>query len=325
MKAVFSTLSLCLCFACLLSGSQVQAKSFSLALVGDLMLGRNVAAAHQQDGWAGTFSAISNELQSADLALGNLESPLGTSDNTSSIGNSYNLCADPSAAEILAEAGFDALATANNHRADCGSDTIGSTEDVLTRSGILPINENNNPLELTVNGIKLALLAYDDISAAIDLEEALATIREASTRNDLIIVSIHWGMEYQNGATPRQRELAALMAQAGADLIWGHHPHVLQPMAWIEGKSGKTTTFVAYSMGNALFDQTMLAETQRSAMLVITMNQEGVVDVNFLPFTIKPPSFDLHPADLPARSIIEQRLYYFYNHEPIAADSIMRR
>ena len=325
MKAILRTLSCCLCFACLLGGSQVQAKSFTLALVGDLMLGRGVAAAHQQDGWSDVFSAISNELQSADLALGNLESPLGTNDNTPSAGNSYNLCTDPSAAEILAEAGFDALSTANNHRSDCGNGTSITTEDALTSTGILYINENNNPLELTINGIKLALLAYDDISAAIDLEDALATIREASIRNDLVIVSMHWGMEYQNGATPRQKELAYRMSLAGADLIWGHHPHVLQPVEWIEGKTGKATTFVAYSLGNALFDQTMLAETQRSAMLILTMNHEGVIDVNIIPFIIQPATFDLHPADRPDQSIIEQRLYYFYSLDPIAADNIMRR
>ncbi len=310
MKAIINTLSCCILFACLLGGSQVQAKSFTLALVGDLMLGRGVAAAHQQDGWAGTFSAISSELQSADLALGNLESPLGTNNNPQSYGNGYNLCADISAAEILAEAGFDALSTANNHSSDCGNNYNRNTEDALTGAGILAINENNNPLELTINGIKLALLAYDDISAAIDLEDALATIREASIRNDLVIVSIHWGMEYQNGATPPQKELAYRMSQAGADLIWGHHPHVLQPVEWIEGKTGKATTFIAYSLGNALFDQTMLAETRRSAMLILTIDQDGVVDVNILPFTIQPASFDLHPADPTDQAIIEQRLYY---------------
>ena len=310
MKAVLSTLCYCFCFACLLSSSQVQAKSFTLALVGDLMLGRGVAAAHQQDGWAGTFSAISSELQSADLALGNLESPLGTNNNPLSNGNGYNLCADISAAKILTEAGFDALSTANNHHSDCGNDNNRATENALTDAGILTINENNNPLELTINGIKLALLAYDDISAAIDLEEALATIREASTSNDLVIVSIHWGMEYQNGATPRQKELAYRMSQAGADLIWGHHPHVLQPVEWVQREMENATTFVAYSLGNALFDQTMLAETQRSAMLILTMDQDGVVDVNILPFTIQPASFDLHPADPTDQAIIEQRLYY---------------
>ena len=193
IKAVLGILCCCLCFACLLGGSQVQAKSFTLALVGDLMLGRGVAAAHQQDGWSGTFSFISNELRSVDLALGNLESPLGTNDNTLSAVKGFNLCADPSTAEILVEVGFDALSTANNHRSDCENGHSGSTEDALTGAGILVINENNNPLELTINGIKLALLAYDDISAAIDLEDALETIQKASTRNDLVIVSMHWG------------------------------------------------------------------------------------------------------------------------------------
>lgn len=310
MKVVISALSCCFCFACLLSGSQVQAKTLTLALAGDLMLGRGVAAAHQQDDWEGTFSAISSDLQSADLALGNLESPLGINNNSLTNGNDYNLCADPSAAEILSEAGFDALVTANNHRSDCDGETGGTTEDALISTGILAINETNNPLELTINGINLALLAYDDISADIDLENALATIREASTRNDLVIVSVHWGMEYQNGATQRQKELAYHMSQAGADLIWGHHPHVLQPVEWIERETENATTFVAYSLGNALFDQTMLAETQRSAILIITMDQDGVIDVNIIPFTIQPAAFDLHPADSPDRTFIEQRLYY---------------
>jgi poly-gamma-glutamate capsule biosynthesis protein CapA/YwtB (metallophosphatase superfamily) len=100
----------------------------------------------------------------------------------------------------------------------------------------------------------------------------------------LVVVSIHWGAEYQGGASNRQKSLAEQFAQAGARLIWGHHPHVLQPAAWIDTANGKT--LVLYSLGNALFDQGGLQATCQSAMVVVTMNPGDIASVRSVPFEI---------------------------------------
>jgi poly-gamma-glutamate capsule biosynthesis protein CapA/YwtB (metallophosphatase superfamily) len=98
------------------------------------------------------------------------------------------------------------------------------------------------------------------------------------------VVSIHWGAEYQGGASDRQKSLAAQFAEAGASLIWGHHPHVLQPASWIETSQGKT--LVLFSLGNALFDQDGMEDTRQSAMVLVSLNTNGITSVRSFPFLI---------------------------------------
>ena len=90
-------------------------------------------------------------------------------------------------------------------------------------------------------------------------------------------------MAYQGGASRRQKTLAYDMTQAGADLIWGHHPHVLQPLEWIENDKNQTLTLVAYSLGNTLFDQTFAADTRQSAVLQVRLDKKGITSVDVTP------------------------------------------
>jgi len=131
-----------------------------------------------------------------------------------------------------------------------------------------------------VNGLPLTFLAFDDVSAPLDAGAAVDAIRSARQAGSLVIVSIHWGMEYQGGPSERQQDLAGQFAAAGAALVWGHHPHVLQPVAWID------STLVAYSLGNALFDQAGLADSRRSALVLVTLDAGGVTGVQAIPFEI---------------------------------------
>jgi len=286
MKPFWSFVGCLAVLFCTLSGSQAQTRTVKLTLVGDLMLGRAVAEAHKEDGWEGVFDTIKPELQAADLALGNLESPLGSPTGDLQAGNAYNLCAEVTSAHMLADAGFDILVTANNHRFDCGlshaEDTVGS----LSGAGITALDERSSPLEMHLKGIKLAFLAYDDISMTLDVDETLETIEKAAKEHDIVVVSMHWGMEYQGGPTQRQQTLAHSMAQAGADFIWGHHPHVLQPLEWIKRDGGKSPALVAYSLGNALFDQTFISDTRQSVVLQVRLDKKGITSVNVIPIVI---------------------------------------
>jgi poly-gamma-glutamate synthesis protein (capsule biosynthesis protein) len=106
----------------------------------------------------------------------------------------------------------------------------------------------------------------------------------------LVIVSVHWGAEYQVAPTDRQEALARQFAEAGADLVWGHHPHVLQRAEWIQPSAGSEpaggSTLVLYSLGNALFDQGGLDDTRQSALILVTLEADGVTDVEAIPFEI---------------------------------------
>ena len=243
-----------------------------LVLLGDLMLGRGV------DPKPASLDYLTPELAEADLELANLESPL--SPGSPAAASDYNLCASSDRANLLSAWGFDLLSIANNHSFDCGPDGPNDTVKALTAAGITPVGSGTDPVYRNVNGLRLAFLAFDDITTPLDADAAEQAIRSAHEDGAVVIVSIHWGMEYQGGASDRQKSLARRFAEAGAALVWGHHPHVLQPAAWIGD------TLILYSLGNALFDQGGLADTRQSALVLVEVNANGVQSVRAVPFVI---------------------------------------
>ena len=273
----------------------------TLALLGDVMLGRDVTP--NED----SLAYLAPYLQSADLALANLESPLTAAPSQSS---GYSLCAPPERARFLAEAGLDLLSVANNHSLDCGEEGLDATRSTLLASGLTPLDPQ--PVYRTINGLRLAFFAFEDVSAPLDVEAAVQIIRAAHATGALVVVSVHWGMEYQGGASERQKWLAEQFAEAGAALIWGHHPHVLQPAEWIgpepcEGSEpSQGCALVLYSLGNALFDQGGLADTRRSALVLVELDKSGVRSVHAIPFVIDIQHSRVMEADeQAARTILE--------------------
>lgn len=270
--------TVCLLFITM-AACQPKAPTVTLALLGDLILGRGV------DPNLDSLAYLTPDLSAADLALANLESPLANGDDrpvTPTAG--YNLCASSVRADLLPVWGFDLVSLANNHSLDCGPDGPAGTRAALEAAGIASIGPGMHPVYRKVNGLLLAFLSFEDISSTLDENAAVQVIRSARLTGALVIVSIHWGAEYQGGASDRQKSLAQEFAQAGTALVWGHHPHVLQPAEWIENAQGKT--LVLYSLGNALFDQGGLEDTRWSALVVVTLNADGVTSVRTVPFEI---------------------------------------
>ncbi len=274
----------------LLSSCQPAPPTVTLALLGDLLLGRGVRPA--QD----SLAYLTPELQAADLAIANLESPLANDPPSTDTSLGYNLCAWAPTANWLPTWGLDLLTLANNHRFDCGSDGVDGVDEtasILSNLGLAAIGPGPEPFYREINGLKLAFLAFDDSLAPLDEPAALGGIRSARAGGSVVVVSLHWGMEYQGGASERQKDLAQEFARAGAALIIGTHPHVLQPAAWIPGAAGKT--LVLYSLGNALFDQAGLPDTRQSALLLVTLDAHGVRSARALPFII-----DVHTSRVAA-------------------------
>lgn len=240
------------------------------------MLGRGVNP--QPD----SLAYLTPELFKADLVLANLESPLA--DVLPAADSTYNLCALSNRAELLSAWGIDLLSLANNHSLDCGPDGPIETRNALQSVGITSIGPGMQPIYREMNGLQLAFLAFDDESSPLDADAGVQAISTARGTGALVVVSIHWGVEYQGGASDRQKSLAGQFSQAGAALIWGHHPHVLQPAAWIATTQGKT--LVLYSLGNVLFDQGGLQDTRQSALLMVTINASGIASVRADPFEI---------------------------------------
>jgi poly-gamma-glutamate synthesis protein (capsule biosynthesis protein) len=260
----------------IISACQPKSPNVTLALLGDLMLGRGTNPTLD------SLAYLEPELGSAELALANLESPfaqvLPIADST------YNLCALSDRADLLTYWGLDILSLANNHALDCGPTGSAETKSILGSAGISSIGPGMQPLYRDVKGMHLAFLSFNDVSSVLDVNTATQAIRLAHSTGALVVISIHWGAEYQGGISDRQKFLAEQFAQAGASLIWGHHPHVLQPAYWMETPLGKT--LVLYSLGNALFDQGGLAVTRQSALVEVTLAEGGIESVRSVPFEI---------------------------------------
>jgi gamma-polyglutamate biosynthesis protein CapA len=248
----------------------------TLALLGDLMIGRETNPAPD------SLKYLVPALRSADLALANLESPLAQV--LPAAGSSYNLCALSDRAGLLTYWGLDILSLANNHNLDCGTNGSAGTKSILETAGISSIGPGLQPFFREENGLHIAFLAFDDVSTRVDVDAAVRAIQSARSGGATVIVSIHWGVEYQGGASNRQKFLAEQFAQAGATLIWGHHPHVLQPADWITTSWGKT--LVLYSLGNALFDQGGLEVTRQSALVEVRLGGRGIESIHSIPFEI---------------------------------------
>jgi poly-gamma-glutamate capsule biosynthesis protein CapA/YwtB (metallophosphatase superfamily) len=295
-QSIFRILTL----LCLLVSCSASRPTVRLALLGDLMLGRGVQAAPD------SLAYLAPELEAADISFANLESPLAEAPPATGTGKGYNLCAPSGRVELLSAWGLDLLSIVNNHRFDCGPDGPTETADILRAADIHPVASGLDIIYSEINRLKLAFLAFEDVTAPLDEKAARQEILQARQYGALVIVSIHWGVEYQAGPTARQKALAQQFAQAGAALVVGTHPHVLQPAEWIETQQGKT--LVLYSLGNALFDQPGLPDTRQSALVVVTLDADGVQSVRLVPFVIDVPLSRLQAPDAQAEQQIHERI-----------------
>ncbi len=218
-----------------------------------------------------TFERVSPQIADADIAFINQE--------TLMCGEGYEISFYPcfnSPQDLgydLVELGFDVVGIANNHMLDKGSAGLAETikfwknQDVLMIGGYENEADYNNIRVMEKNGIKIAFLSYTYgtngitknpasplVIPYIEDEVIKSQIEAAKAVSDFIMVSIHWGNEDQFMYSDEQKRVGQLIADAGADAIIGHHPHVIQPIEWLTGVSGNKTLCV-YSLGNFAAEQ----------------------------------------------------------------------
>ena len=204
--------------------------------------------------WSQEFSSV---LGSADFIIGNLESPL-----TDDCGEGL-FCGRPAFADILKEAGVNVLNIANNHILEHGEKGFQDTLSALESRGILSIGEAESDaskiLIIKKDGTTVCLAAFCDESissignpglyASLEEERVLRTLEKMKSLGpDIMVFCMHWGNEYIHIPSPEQRRMAHLLIDDGADLVVGHHPHVIQP--YERYKDGH----ILYSLGNFCFD-----------------------------------------------------------------------
>ncbi len=273
----------------------------TLIAVGDIMLSRNVEAKmiKYQD-WHYPFLKTADFLKSADITFGNLETAImpGRVIKTGEM----VFRTDPKAVEGLVFAGFDVLALANNHTPNFGEQGLKETYKYLSEAKIDYIGAGNNIIEarafkiIEAKGLKFAFLAYNDNdvvprsyfagenragTAELDFEKMPAEVKTAKTQADFVIVSMHAGTEYAPQENKRQQEFARQAIDAGAVLVIGHHPHVVEPVE--RYKEG----YILYSLGNFVFDQMWSTETRQGVITKISFNRQGIKDIEYQPIIIE--------------------------------------
>ncbi len=244
---------------------------FTLAVTGDLLAHQPVvAAARAAAGGAGydfrpLLVQVRPILSRADLAICHLETPLSPDDRVVTYYPDFQ--APKELAPAIRWAGFDTCTTASNHTLDDGPAGVRHTLDLLDAAGVRHAGMARSAAEAaraqsyTVDGFHVAHLDYSyglngrsvpvDQPWLVSLIDAPRILRDAravrSAGADFVLVSLHWGQEYQSAPTEAQRALARqLLASADIDLILGSHTHVVQPVERINGK------YVVYGMGNFL-------------------------------------------------------------------------
>jgi poly-gamma-glutamate synthesis protein (capsule biosynthesis protein) len=257
----------------------------SVAFVGDIMLaetpGREAARGHDP------FAPFAALLAGSDLRVGNLECVVAGSGQAEP-GKPFTFRAHPRTLRFLKKH-FDALALANNHSGDYGPAAFAEMLERLESKGLgyfgggRDLAAAHRPLILTRGRLRIALLGYDEFLprsfeaeddkpgvAWSEDEQVQRDIALARRDADLVIPVMHWGEEHAPLANARQRRLARLMIDAGADAVVGGHPHVTQDIEFYRGKP------IIYSLGNFVFDGFHDADNNTGWLLRLELDHQGV-------------------------------------------------
>lgn len=290
----------------------------TLAFVGDLMFDRGVKTSVQTN-FDGNYNKLFenlDDLESADIAFANLEGPISA--NGKNVGSKYSFRFPPEIATVIKNSGIDIVSFANNHVGDWSLTAFKDTLQHLKDSSILftgagsTKGEASNVTVIESQGIKIGFLGFSDVGPNwIEAKEneagqllasdpkRLEYIQEAKKKVDILIVSYHWGEEYKT-FNDRQTTLAHSSIDNGADIIIGHHPHVVQDTEIYKNK------LIAYSLGNAIFDQHFSEETMQGMLLRVDVNKHGIVSHQEKIFTLND---EYQPREPEVQKTISREMY----------------
>jgi poly-gamma-glutamate synthesis protein (capsule biosynthesis protein) len=243
---------------------QEEIRPISLVFVGDMMFDRSVEKLIDENGATYPFEKISDFLKQADLAIGNLEGPI-VKKTIQFPRSSLKFAFSEKTVGGLNFAGFDLLNLANNHTQNMGQDGLKETRETLKSANM---DSFGDPLVCSKDFLfkkdNLIFLGFNKtFPSTCPDEDILNAIKEIKLSNpeSFLIINIHWGSEYQLKNSKQQQELAYKIIDNGADLIIGHHPHVVQNIEKYKNK------MIFYSLGNFVFDQYFSVETQKGMVV----------------------------------------------------------
>lgn len=270
-------------------------KETKIYFVGDIMLDRGVLNSVNKN-FNGDFSLLFEnvtELEKADILFGNLEGPV--SDKGNNVGSKYSFRMKPEVLPILKNVGFNIFSFANNHVGDWNVQAFNDTLKRLREQEIFVTGAGENkkeassPTVIIKNDIRFGFLGFSDVgpdwmkakeftsgillASDPDFESIIINAKQDS---DVLIVSMHFGEEYKEVHNKRQEYLAKKAIDSGADMVIGHHPHVIEDIEFYKEKP------IIYSLGNFMFDQYFSAETMEGMVLMTTFEGKNLKELKSL-------------------------------------------
>lgn len=255
---------------------------------GDMMFDRDVRQSIAKSGFDSLFGNYNRLFDGADISLANLEGPI-TNNKSQATDNNLIFTFDPNIAQKIKLLGLNLVSLANNHTLNFGEDGLAQTRNFLDVARVEHFGDPNNLddkyLIKNIKGKKIAFVGYHQFSYK-GAEKTLEIIKKVRHEADMVIVMAHWGNEYETKPSQRQRDEARLFVDAGADIIIGSHPHVIQPIEVYKNKP------IFYSLGNCMFDQYFSPQTKQGLALGIILSQKSK-ELILMPINNTPLKFGL--------------------------------
>jgi poly-gamma-glutamate synthesis protein (capsule biosynthesis protein) len=296
-------------------------KTAVISMVGDIMLASGMGEVIEKKGPGYPWQGVRDILAGADVTLGNLECAVSDKKYEPVPGKQYTFLARPEALAGARDAGIDVLALANNHILDYGVAAMADTLDLLEDNGIMCTGAGKDllraasPVLIEKNGLRVGVLAFSyvfpqgwwvagaghpGLAGGYDYDLVYRSVRDLSAITDITVVAVHWGKELADRPTEAQKKLAHNLVDRGADVVWGHHPHVLQGIE-IYNKG-----LIAYSLGNFIFTVSRDVRGRQSAILQADAGPGGITGARVIPAWIEYGR--TVPADEKKHAVIIQRL-----------------
>jgi len=274
-----------------------QENTVRLNFVGDIMMDGHVETLLKEKGYPYPFVHVTEPFRQDDVTVANLETPVAVK-GTPETNKEYVYNSPPEAIPAMKAAGVDLVNLANNHSMDQGESGLVDTMKILEENGIAYVGAGSDadrayaPVLLERNGVKIAFFGFSrvipevswyagknkpGVAATYDPTKAVEAIRAVREQADLIVVVAHWGKEKTDYPVDHQKTLARAYIEAGADLVVGGHPHVLQGFESYRGK------WIAYSLGNFVFTRSSHPKTWETMILQATCTKTGGCALKMMP------------------------------------------
>jgi poly-gamma-glutamate synthesis protein (capsule biosynthesis protein) len=254
------------------SPTEREAPPTVIMVTGDVMLGRTVEGISSARGFDYPFLHTKDIFFGADAVFSNLEGPIpATHEKTPAY--SFRFSFHPNSIKALHDAGVSVVTLANNHTLDFGEEGYADTVRELEKNKIAPVGHAVNINEGTTfgkiyRGREVRFVGLNDTYTPIDIGKAAKVIADLKKDGAFVIVAVHWGEEYRTVSNKRQQTLGHALMDAGADVVVGHHPHVVEEVEIYHGKP------IFYSLGNFIFDQYFSEETQQGLAVKIAIGDK---------------------------------------------------